>query len=390
MLEVRVSASPATRELHIVGVDLPPVIYELAGQGMAMPANYDFAAVATVFLAMRLGRALHIRGAVSTTLLRNLEEFQEAWAAWRSGMYRPVRITCDEELPDHPPATAEGVFAFSGGVDATFALMRHVTGDAGRRAIRPRMAVLVHGFDIPLENDAAFRAAEDSAREMLTFAQVPLVSVRTNWRSVLCGDWESEFGAGLASCLHQFSGTATHGVFGADEDYANLSLPWGSNPVTNQFLSGGAFTLWTEGGGFTRTRRVAFLARHPDIAARLRVCWEGPMTGRNCGKCEKCIRTKLNFMVSGFPPLCFDGPPTDAEVLSLKPRNAVQCAYLREILAEAALRKVDAPWVDLLSQAVRAYERGPSFPQRLAGRAWREAGRARRAAGKVLRALHLR
>ncbi len=390
MLEVRVAASAARRELHVVGADLPPVIYEFAGQDVPAPANCDFAAIATVFLAMRLRRALHIRGAVTATLLRNLEEFQDAWAAWRGDAYRPVGITCDEEIPDRPPATADGVFAFSGGVDATFALMRHVTGDAGRRTVQPRMAVLVHGFDIPLENDAAFRAAETSARAILSFARVPLVSVRTNWKSALCGDWEAEFGAGLASCLHQFSGIITHGVIGADEDYGNLSLPWGSNPVTNHFLSGGAFTLWTEGGGFTRTQRVGFLARHPDIASRLRVCWEGPMTGRNCGTCEKCIRTKLNFMVSGFEPLCFDRPPTDAEVLSLKPRNAVQYAYLREILAEAAFRKVDAPWVGLLSRAVQAYERGPSFPQRLAGRMRREAGRARRVAGRVLRALHLR
>jgi len=383
MLDVQVSATPTMRELRFVGEDLPPVTYQIIGQEVAVPANSDFAAIATVFLAMRLGRDLHIRGALTTTLLRNLEEFQEAWAVWRSASYRPIRITCDHELDASPPRTTSGVFAFSGGVDGTFAMMRHATGHAGLRTVRPRMAMLVHGFDIPLENEAAFDVARDGAREMLAVAGIPLVIVRTNWKSAICRDWEAEFGAGLASCLNQFSGVATHGVLGADEDYANLSLPWGSNPVTNHFLSGGAFTLWTEGGGFTRTRRVAFLARYPELARRLRVCWEGPITGGNCGKCEKCIRTKLNFMVSGHDPLCFDGPPTEADLHALRPRNAVQCAYLREILVEADSRKLSAPWVRQVARVVKAYDAG-------AAKAERKRSLARRAAGKVLRTLQLR
>src|SRR5690606_33413134 len=108
---------------------------------------------------------------------------------------------------------------------------------------------------------------------------------------------------------------------GADEDYAHLRLPWASNPITNGLMSGGSFAIHTEGGGFTRTARVGYLSQSPDIASQLRVCWEGQAGGRNCGACEKCVRTKLNFMANGVEPLCFDRPPTVQEIRRLRARN---------------------------------------------------------------------
>jgi hypothetical protein len=161
-----------------------------------------------------------------------------------------------------------------------------------------------------------------------------------------------EFGAALASCLHQFSGRAGVAVIGADESYGHLALPWGSNPATNHLLSGDELDIHTEGGGFTRTERVAFISRYPDIAARLRVCWEGPATGRNCGHCEKCIRTQMNFMADGQKPACFDAEPSLSQILRLRARNPVQVAYLTEILETARKNGVTAPWVRALQASI--------------------------------------
>ena len=104
---------------------------------------------------------------------------------------------------------------------------------------------------------------------------VPLSTVRTNWRRQVCIDWEAEFGACLASSLHQFSSVASVGVIGADEDYSHLEFPWGSNPITNPMLSGADFEILTEGGLYTRTGRVNFLSSTPDVVASLHVCWKG-------------------------------------------------------------------------------------------------------------------
>lgn len=332
--------------------DKREIVFEVSGPVLPPSLElYDFAALALIFPAMRLRQALHIDGPVSVELIRNLEDFQEAWAAWRRSRYSPVPVTASEIRSAAVPVVAQrtGVFAFSGGVDGTFALLRHLNEKAGFRTILPVTAVLVHGFDIPLREVAAFQAAHEAAAAIMEHLRLPLCTLRTNWRKVACEDWEMEFGAGLAACLHQFTGAVSHGVLGADEDYAHLSLPWGSNPLTNTFLTGGSFEIRTEGSGMTRTQRVALICDTPEVAQRLRVCWEGPITGGNCGICEKCIRTKMNFLANGQDPLCFDRPPTPSEVLRVRARNPVQVAYLEDIKHVAEANGISAPWITALT-----------------------------------------
>ncbi len=350
----------ATHVVRTIDVEGQSIYFEIGGEiHPPTDTEADFAAVAMVFAAMRARRPLHIQGSITEQLLRNLEEFQEAWAAWRPHQYTPVPITAARVSAGQPPTDGSrttrraGVFAFSGGVDATFALLRHHMRRASRRNVTPVAGILVHGFDIRLDQREGFDVAHSVAQSVMNELGVPLCVVRTNWRDVLCRDWEMEFGAGLAACLHLFSGLANIGVIGSDEDYAHVALPWGSNPVTNHYLSGGGFQLQTEGGGFSRTARVALICDTPSVAAKLRVCWEGPMTGRNCGQCEKCVRTKLNFMANRQPPFCFDRPPTLSEVLRLTARNAVQAGYLTDILWSARRNSITDPWVSALAWAVR-------------------------------------
>lgn len=326
--------------------------FEVSGDVLPPPLlAYDFAVLAAIFTAMREGRPMHVEGPVTETLLRNLEEFQEAWALWRS-RYKPIRITADQVLPAASAALRTGVFAFSGGVDGTFALLRHLNGQAGLRSARPACAMLVHGFDLPLDQPQAFERARLAIAEMTSALGVPLAIVRTNWSKEICNLWPMEFSAGLAACLHQFQGLANVGVLGADEDYAHLELPWGSNPITNHFLSGGGFHIHTEGAGFTRTERVRLICEYPEIAPKLRVCWQGPATGGNCGRCEKCVRTKLNFMANKREPTCFDNKLTHTQILGLTARNRLQVAYLREIMQSARKNGVKASWLSALAVTV--------------------------------------
>jgi hypothetical protein len=328
------------------------LFYEISGDILPPPLEvHDFAVVAALFAAMREGRPIHIDGPVTATLLRNLEEFQEAWALWRSS-FRRVSITADQILPVQQPASRRGVFAVSGGVDGTFALLRHHGGHAGLRTARPVCATVVHGFDIPLRAQRAFEHAHRSISDVTNALGIPLAIVRTNWRELFSTEWNMEYHIALAACLFQFRGLANVGVSGACEDYGHLVLPWGSNPVTNNLLAGGGFDLHTEGGGFTRTQRVRLICDYPEVAARLRVCWEGPITGGNCGHCEKCIRTKLNFMANGFEPLCFDDRPTQLEILRLTTRNAAQLALLKELVASAKKNGVTDRWTTSLKLAI--------------------------------------
>ena len=46
-----------------------------------------------------------------------------------------------------------------------------------------------------------------------------------------------------------------------------------------------------------RGDKLIWLMRHPEAAPlvrrHLRVCWEDPQPGMNCGHCEKCVRTRV-------------------------------------------------------------------------------------------------
>lgn len=319
------------------------LFFEVAGEKVPPPVSrLDFVALALVFLAMRKGLPLHIEGTVSRRLLVNLTEFQRAWSLWAPQSYRPVEVTCTTIADELPSARRCAVSAFSGGVDATFAMLYHTDGVATVDRLQVDVAVLVQGFDIALEQSEAFAVAQSNARATTQLVGVPLSIVRTNFASV-GSQWTHAFGAALAACLHLFAEMCDTAVMGTDEDYAHFVLPWGSNPVTNHFLSSAGMIVVSEGGGFTRTEKVALIGRNQEAAERLRVCWQGPRTGRNCGACEKCVRTKLNFLAAGVAvPECLGSTPSFGQILGLRVQNRTQLSYLTDILEQSRKSDLDS------------------------------------------------
>lgn len=336
------------------------VWWELAGPEHSLPAPlvaHDMAATALVFVAMHRGQDLYIDGPVTYSLLKNMEDLVACWVAWRPDLYRPIRVGAAQELPDSAipaPYAPRAVAAFSGGLDASFTAWRHVTGRAGRRSYSLHAGVLIQGFDIALDAKAAFDTTIASAADTLHSISVPLVTLKTNWRTVACVNWEMEFGNGVATCLRNWQGSASAGLVGSDEDYARLVLPWGGNPITYTMLSSRDFQIVYDGGEFARTEKAEGILDWPVGLRNLRVCWEGPTTGRNCGRCEKCLRTKLNFMAVGAVlPESLAGRPSDAQILRLRAANHAQLVLLEEIVQIAETRQINESWLRMLKLSIR-------------------------------------
>lgn len=336
------------------------VWWELAGANESLPPPlvvHDMAATALVFVAMHRGQDMHIDGPVTFSLLKNLEDLIACWVAWRPDLYRPIHVSAAQEWPDDAirlPQTRQAVAAFSGGLDASFTAWRHVTGRAGRRSYHLLAGVLIQGFDIALNADAAFAITTASAADSLQSINVPMVTLKTNWRDVACVNWEMEFGNGVATCLRNWQGSAHAGLVGSDEDYTRLVLPWGGNPITYAMLSSHDFQIVYDGGEFARTEKAERILDWETGLRNLRVCWEGPLTGRNCGRCEKCLRTKLNFMAVGAAlPESLAGRPTDAQIRALRAGNHAQLVLLDEIVQIAEKRKISDPWVRALKLTIR-------------------------------------
>ena len=259
---------------------------------------------------MTRGGAVHVHGAVSRTLLSNLDEWQAALYSLLPDRYSPVILTADEVVDAEPARSARAIAAFSGGLDATCTAIRHARGLVGWRTEALGALLLVHGFDIPLDRAADFDDARERARRAANALGLELRSVATNVRD-LGQDWEQVHGLALAATLQLHSPEFGVGLIGSGASYRHIHLPWGSNPITDPLMSSGTMRICHDGAELTRVAKARVVAREPELVGLLRVCWQGEQLSRNCGRCEKCVRTYWALRIVGVRhPACFEEPVT--------------------------------------------------------------------------------
>ena len=331
--------------------------WEITGQ--ALPSElkrHDVVAGSLIYRAMHEGADLHIEGPVSRDLLDRLEVFQAIWAAWRPDLYRKVRVTAAEEIETprrDPDRMNSAVCAFSGGVDGTATTWRHYSGQAGRITRNLHAAVLIWGFDIPFRSVEGWELSCQTAAEALTDINVPFAKVKTNWRQDIAVDWDMEFAAGVTSVLRHWDEEVGTLLLGSCEEYTRLVTPWGSHPLPTHLLAGQDSTVVYDGGELTRTDKVRLISEWPAAYDRLRVCYRHS-TGKNCGVCEKCVRTKLNAIASDVPiPKSLGEPPTVERILKLGNFNGAQRELLGEIVDVAKRRGVDNPLIRATEKTLR-------------------------------------
>jgi hypothetical protein len=216
---------------------------------------------------------------------------------------------------------------------------------------------MVHGFDIPLAQQEVFERAAEKSSAMLASLGVELIAMATNFRE-LGQDWEDVFGAAVASTLMLLRGGYTVGLLPSSYTYQSLFLPWGSNPLTDPLLSSNGFQIIHDGTAFKRIEKIQELTHFPAALQGLRVCWEGEQLDRNCGQCEKCIRTILGFRVMGIGlPSCFDRDVTNQQILDIQTSKKSQVTYFEEILHLAMAAGITDSWVSALEQCVEHNQR---------------------------------
>lgn len=301
----------------------------------------DMFAIAMLAEAMQAKTALVIDGRVSPGLLFNLVEVQEIWKIWWPSLEK-VKLQASGTLPAQPIRSG-AVCAFSGGLDASFTLWRHLEGSKAAQTEEIKYAMLVQGFDIPLGSDECFAKMVAQCRAVLSGTKVKLVRVSSNFRELSRLDWDYTHGAALAALLSAFKGCAGVGVIASSHAYGGLRRN-GASPITDHLFGSNLFRIVHDGASHTRTQKAAYTGHWPAVRDRLRVCWES-RSSKNCGRCEKCIRTSLNFLASGHPiPATL--PPTldlrDVRKVTLYTQGRIN--MWRELLEESKARGIRAPW----------------------------------------------
>jgi len=309
--------------------------------------------IGALFVPVNLRCPMHVHGTVSPSLLENLEEYQKIWSTCLPEKYASIEIAADQEM-EATPGSDTAIACFSGGVDAIFTVHQHVHDLVKRQKKRIRTGLFVHGFDMPLSAKEPFRLAAEKNRLILESVGVDLVTVATNFRT-LGLLWNETHGAALASCLHLFKKNYSYGLIGSSGSYRKFTFPWGSTPLGDPLLSSRDFQIIHDGSGYTRSEKLKHIADWQTAVDHLRVCWEGNDPGKNCGTCEKCIRTILNFWALGYAtPRCFERDITLSEISYLAGLKPGQIRQLEEVLDLAIQNGRESEfWVHALKRCLQ-------------------------------------
>lgn len=271
------------------------------------PETDDFAAVALCQYCSSKKADLFIDGTLTQSILYNLDEFLKIWSNWRPDLFSQISIRAKNVVKDSPGIKKPAVIAFSGGVDACFSLVAHQTRLLGASSREIGLGVLIVGFDLRHGEAASIDTAYEGAKKALASFGVGCAIIETNWQQDFCPDWLMGFAAGVSCVLQTLAGQYSAGILSSSFNYLQeLKMkPHGSHMMINHFLGSYGFPIVTTGGTHTRIERIGVIKDYPELINNLRVCWQTDGKGSNCGVCEKCVRTRLEMMISHIEPDIF-------------------------------------------------------------------------------------
>ena len=341
--------------------------------------------VGTVQMAMTAGANLEVHGSVSRSLLQNLEDFIRAWAIWKPNVFKSIGIRAHDEVKqDKPFVEPAAVCGFSGGLDSSFTSFRHATGSGVRYSLPLKAGVMVHGFDIPLDEPDEFRRAFAKAKQQMKSLGLELIPVATNFMS-LPVNWSLSFGSGVASVLMLFSRRFDRGLIAQGVPFGSLNHFYeGSNPLTDPLLSSALFRIIADGAGFDRFEKAKIVSQWPEALRYMRVCWEGAKRDRNCCECEKCIRTILTFRVMGLGlPECFEHDVSDDQIANMRHLKPIKLDIFYQPMVQIAEAQGigGESWVQAVRRCIRR-NRIQQWVRKMPGAYF-----ARRVKGKIVRLL---
>lgn len=189
-------------------------------------------------------------------------------------------------------ARAKGVGCFfTGGLDSFYTLLTH------QEEITHLVFVL--GYDVPTESVFAKEVVERLGLIARGLGK-ELVVLETDLRktSDRLIHWHMYHGCALAAAGQLLAPVIGKIYVPSTYTYEDLS-PLGSHPLLDPLWSTTDLELVHHGLEKDRPQKALLVGNSELARQHLRVCWENRHGQYNCGECEKCIRTLVEFAVGG-------------------------------------------------------------------------------------------
>lgn len=218
---------------------------------------------------------------------------------------------------------------FSGGIDSLTTYIRH-------RDEQPYL-VSVQGWTVGDDQTEAWDSLTD---ELVAFADEQGVSncfVRSNmhdfidtpmlqahFKRYLVGSWYSGVGHGiglLGLCAPLAFAKGIGRIYMASTHSGGFDYPWGSHPLIDNKVRWANTTASHNGYELTRQGKIGVITEfvdETDTELHVHVC--NTDVGSNCGRCEKCSRTALGFVLQGRDPEAFGIPFADEQFDHIRER----------------------------------------------------------------------
>lgn len=246
---------------------------------------------------------------------------------WMPEFFGDCRIPeIDATLSSKAVADSRGTASFfSGGVDALYTLLRNQQMVPSDDPSAIKFAIMVYGFDLGYsgrDETILFKRISEQAEDYLQERGVRLLCVETNLREMdgPSGFWGRAFhGFALAAVAHLFDGFLEQVLIGTNGEPLSdsVQMPWGGHPAVFSYLCSKKLQLRSPYVEVNRINRVRAISNDEKARTVLRVCFRHGTRNANCGRCEKCIRTRLALLVVGGDPNSgFDGAALHAEQIA--------------------------------------------------------------------------
>ena len=293
------SVTGATVRLDIEGEG--SFLFEFVS-GEAPPlVTLDFVIWAVLPYAMRRNADIHVQGRVSEQVIRAASKVSNVWEKWLPYHFTRARVTADEVTEETHPATRKLGF-YSGGVDSSYSSLK-AWREEGERV----EALTFHGLDYDHDSDARFEALLAKVKPFADAVFDRHHIVRTDLY-----DLYDRVGVNLkkGTVSHIFVMSAAATMFAdcaefriaadirLDQQY--LTTPDGSSLATNRLIRSQNGVMVSLDDDVGRAEKIAYLAGAGADFSCISFCQNRATQPLNCGRCSKCMRTKANFIATGF------------------------------------------------------------------------------------------